>query len=181
MTTYGGYIIELHRIPAQGPQAENKTKKPVIVQAGLVGTSADFIIGSATFDATNTSEMSGNLGLELAKRGYDVWLSNNRGGKYGMAHESLSAKDAKFWKWTFEQMSEQDTTAIVDFVLAKTGAEKLHYVGQSQGTALMWALLATNETINAKLASYVAISPITRLGNANTTGRAFINIFEKLL
>lgn len=181
MTTYGGYIIELHRIPAQGPQASNKTKRPVIVQAGLVGTSADFIIGSATFDATNTSEMSGNLGLELAKRGYDVWLSNNRGGKYGMAHESLSAKDAKFWKWTFEQMSEQDTTAIVDFVLAKTGADKLHYVGQSQGTALMWALLATNETINSKLASYVAISPITRLGSANTTGRAFINIFERLL
>lgn len=125
--------------------------------------------------------MSANLGLELAKRGYDVWLSNNRGGVYGMNHTSLKPSDPKFWAWTFEQMSAEDTPAIIDFVLNKTGSEKVHYVGQSQGTALMFALLSTDQTVNRKLASYVAISPITHLAKANTTGRAFIDIFELLL
>lgn len=181
MTTSGGYSIELHRIPGDQNGQISEDKKPVILQAGLVGTSADYIIGSASFSLTNTSDMSGNLGLELAKRGYDVWLSNNRGGVYGMKHTSLNSEDPKFWAWTFEQMAEEDTPSIIDFVLEKTGAEKLHYVGQSQGTALMFALLSTDQTVNEKLASYVAISPITRLGKANTTGRTFIELFAPIL
>lgn len=147
-----------------------------------MGTSADFILGSASISLTNASQMSGNLGLELAKRGYDVWLSNNRGGLYGMGHTSLQPNDPLFWAWTFEQIAEEDTPSIIDFVLNATKAEKLHYVGQSQGTALMFALLSTDPTtVNRKLASYVAISPITRLGGAKTVGRAFIDIFAPAL
>ena len=33
----------------------------------------------------------------LADAGYDVWIGNNRGTKYGMRHISLGHKDPKFW------------------------------------------------------------------------------------
>ena len=33
----------------------------------------------------------------LADAGYDVWLGNNRGTKYGIRHVSLNHKDPKFW------------------------------------------------------------------------------------
>ena len=33
----------------------------------------------------------------LAREGYDVWMGNNRGSKYGINHKTLSTKDKEFW------------------------------------------------------------------------------------
>ena len=35
----------------------------------------------------------------LAGQGYDVWLANNRGTRYGQYHTSLDTKSAEFWNF----------------------------------------------------------------------------------
>ena len=75
MTTSGGYIIELHRIVLKSGDSNRNTKNhPVILQPGLMGTSSDFLMASADFSPDAGAPMGADMGLELFKRGYDVWL-----------------------------------------------------------------------------------------------------------
>lgn len=50
--------------------------------------------------------------FQLASNGYDVWLGNSRGSKYGRTHSSLdpdSPEDMKkFWEFSFVEMGEFD-------------------------------------------------------------------------
>ena len=57
----------------------------------------------------------------LARAGFDVWMGNNRGSAYGMAHTSLSKDDKKFWDFYQKDMGMIDTPMFIDFILEKTG------------------------------------------------------------
>lgn len=37
---------------------------------------------------------------------------------------------------SFDEMAKYDLPATIDFILKKTGQDKLHYVGHSQGTTI---------------------------------------------
>ena len=70
----------------------------------------------------------------LARAGYDVWMGNNRGSKYGSYHKTLSTEDRAFWDFYQEDMGTKDLPAFIDFVTDKTGLESISYVGHSMGT-----------------------------------------------
>mmetsp|Transcript_15439 Transcript_15439/g.26121 ORF Transcript_15439/g.26121 Transcript_15439/m.26121 type:complete len:84 (+) Transcript_15439:502-753(+) len=74
--------------------------------------------------------------FKLVEAGYDVWLGNQRGTKYSLGHTSLNyKKDKKYWEFSFTEMGDFDAPAQIDYVRGSTGAEKLTYIGHSQGTA----------------------------------------------
>ena len=70
----------------------------------------------------------------LSRAGYDVWMGNNRGSKYGMGHKTLDPKDRDFWDFYQADMGTKDLPAFIDFILDKTGHQTLSYVGHSEGT-----------------------------------------------
>jgi len=117
VTTYQGYQLELHRIllPEWWPLLGYIPRYPVILQPGLVGTSSDFVMASdkVSFDPDIIGQ---NMGFELAKQNYDVWLSNNRGSEYGLGHVRLNPKNQSFWQFSFDEIAQFDTPAIVDYV-----------------------------------------------------------------
>lgn len=41
-----------------------------------------------------------------------------------------------FSSCSFDEMAKYDLPATIDFILKKTGQDKLHYVGHSQGTTI---------------------------------------------
>lgn len=102
----------------------------------------------------------------LANEGYDVWLANNRGTRYGTAHVSLDTKSEEFWSFSQEQMGLYDLPANIDFVLAQTGQESLTYVGHSQGTTQM-LLGASLEPayFQGRVNLFVALAPVAQLHN----------------
>ena len=59
--------------------------------------------------------------------------------------------------------------------------EKLHFIGHSQGSAVMFALLSQTERYNQVVQSFTAISPITRIGSARTSFRPLIAALSPLL
>ena len=89
----------------------------------MLGTSADFIIASEQ-NPKSTDEIGQNMGFELAKQGFDVWLTNNRGSRYGMDHLVLSSKKSKFWDFSFDEIARFDVSAFVDYVTNVTGQSK---------------------------------------------------------
>lgn len=147
---------------------EDSTKKVVLLQHGLFDSSDSWIC--------NHEKKS--IPFILANMGYDVWLGNNRGNKYSRNHIYFNPnKDKEFWKFSFHEMGQYDLPAMINFILKKTGREKISYIGHSQGTSQLFsALTYNNEYFSAKLNSFIALGPVTSLTNI---GSSFIKIMAE--
>lgn len=82
VTTKDGYILGVHRIVNHKIDDSQRHKRPVILQHGLLASSVDFVEnspGGCIDEKVVAGVVGNNLGFELAKRGYDVWMPNTRG------------------------------------------------------------------------------------------------------
>ncbi|EEC17547.1 lipase, putative, partial [Ixodes scapularis] len=94
VTTEDGYILEIQRIPwgRNGAFVDRTSTTPVLVQHGILASSADFV----------NNFYNQSLGFLLADAGYDVWLGNSRGNTY-TSHVNLSRKGREFWNFIYIQ------------------------------------------------------------------------------
>jgi len=147
--TEDGYILELHRIPKPGAT-------PVLIQHGLLASSAEWVI------------MGPEKGLAyyLSQKNYDVWMGNNRGNRYSKKHKSLSTDSKEFWDFSFNELGNYDLPAMIDHVLNQTNAEKIQYIGHSQGTTSFWAMCAQRPEYCNKIISMQALAPVAYLDYA---------------
>jgi pimeloyl-ACP methyl ester carboxylesterase len=78
-----------------------------------------------------------SIAYQLAHKGYNVWVGNNRGTKFSMRHTKLdSSRDTKeFYDYSFFELGKYDLPANIDYVLKATGKDKVSYIGHSQGTS----------------------------------------------
>ena len=81
------------------------------MQHGMGGDGIEFIINYPQLAPAFT----------LAREGYDVWLGNNRGGRFGMNHTSLKTDDSRFWDFDYEEMGIFDLPAEIDHIVNITG------------------------------------------------------------
>ena len=108
--TLDGYVSQLYRIP--GKAGEQPLHKPAVLM--MAGIECDMNFWTSN-DPTITPA------FVLANAGYDVWLANNRGTRFGTAHVSLDTKSEEYWNFNQEQMALYDLPANIDFVLKHTG------------------------------------------------------------
>lgn len=170
--------------------------KPVILQHGLLSSSSDFIINSTGGDLLDTTmacdnpdhdfvevglkpdtnaKVGNNLGFELARRGMDVWMPNIRGNSYSRKHTTMSADalmDKSYWDFSFDEMIKYDMPAIISYILKKTNSSTVSYVGHSQGCQIMFGLLSTQAKYNALVKPFIALSPVTTVGNVKSPLKA---------
>ena len=129
VTTEDGYILTVHRIPGSLNETIQQNPKPIaFLQHGLTGDSSEFML-NAPLKAP---------AFILSREGYDVWMGNNRGCKFSIAHHTLNLKNAGdkeiFWNFDFEEMGLYDIPAMVDYALNLTGNSKLTLIGHSMGS-----------------------------------------------
>lgn len=72
--------------------------------------------------------------LQLAEAGYDVWIGNNRGTEYSQKHDHFTTDDPEFWAWSWAEMGAYDDVANIKAIKEQSGADKIFYIGYSQGT-----------------------------------------------
>lgn len=126
-----------------------KKKYPILICHGL-GANRQY------FKAKDEDSLVRNL----QRAGYDVFLMDLRG--------RSDAGETGYWfgkhtySYDIDAYINQDLDAAVDFVLKKTGAPKLNYIGHSMGGIIMHARLGTlNES---RVANFIAIaSPMSFL------------------
>ena len=83
--------------------------------------------------------------LLLADAGYQVFIGNNRGTEYSQGHETLTVDDPEFWQWTWGEMGIYDGVANIRMMKERTGADKVFYIGYSQGNVQMFYALTKLE------------------------------------
>uniref|UniRef100_T1JNG7 Lipase n=1 Tax=Strigamia maritima TaxID=126957 RepID=T1JNG7_STRMM len=162
LTTADGYFISIQRIPhgKNGPDV-NITRKPVLIQHGLLSSSAAWV--------SNTADK--NLPYLLADAGYDVWLGNVRGTLFGRKHAFFSPTDEEFWNYSFDEIAKYDIPAIIDTILNVTGYNQIYYVGHSMGTTVMFALLSSQPKYNEIIKGMFAMAPVAYVGNIRSPVR----------
>merc|ERR1711860_210687 len=152
VTTEDGYRLEMHRIPfgKRSPLEPGVTRPVVYLQHGLLCSSADWVMGYDTK----------SLGYILADAGYDVWLGNYRGNTYSRYHETLDPNKNEFWKFSWNEMGTYDIPAMIDTILAETGAEKIHYIGHSMGTTGLMVMADKRTEYLDKLIMVNLLAPV---------------------
>ena len=133
--TDDGYILNMFRVQLRGFLRRRK-KPAVLLQHGLLSSADTWVI--------NKDDVA--PAFQLARAGYDVWLGNSRGSKYGRSHVSLdpdSEEDSEsFWRYSFVDMGEHDLPIQIEYVRDYTQQDKITYVGHSLGAAVATVLAA---------------------------------------
>uniref|UniRef100_A0A7G3B1V7 Putative triglyceride lipase-cholesterol esterase n=1 Tax=Lutzomyia longipalpis TaxID=7200 RepID=A0A7G3B1V7_LUTLO len=155
--TEDGYLLTMHRIPyGRTNESGPAPNKPVVfLQHGLLSSSTDWVV---------IGPDNGALGYLLADAGYDVWMGNARGNVWSRKHVSLNPDNPltrhQFWDFSWHEIAIYDIPAMIDFILKTTGRAKLHYVGHSQGTTVLFVMLSLKPQYSDKLLSAQALAPV---------------------
>lgn len=153
--TEDGYVLKIHRVL---PRKHSTQKGQAFLMHGLFRNSSDFI-------ATGPKIA---LAYYLADNGYDVWMGNARGNKYSMHHEEYPHTSKEFWKFSFHEIGLFDVSTMLDFMLDYTKEAKTFYVGHSQGTCSLLALLSTVPRYNEMIIQGHLLAPAVFMKNSSS-------------
>ncbi|XP_026264763.2 gastric triacylglycerol lipase isoform X2 [Urocitellus parryii] len=110
----------------------------------------------------------GKKNSENKDAGYDVWLGNSRGNTWSRRNLYYSPDSVEFWAFSFDEMAKYDLPATIDFIVKKTGQEKIHYVGHSQGTTIGFIAFSTNPTLARRIKTFYALAPVATVKYATS-------------
>ncbi|KAF8893876.1 triacylglycerol lipase [Infundibulicybe gibba] len=153
--TKDGYLLGLHRLPSkQGKKKDSpgtSTGNPVVyLHHGL-------LMNSEIWVCLTDAERS--LPFVLVEQGFDVWFGNNRGNKYSKKSIHHGPNSSKFWDFSIDDFAWHDIPDTINYILEITKAEKLSYIGFSQGTAQAFAALSIHPQLNEKINVFIALAP----------------------
>lgn len=155
--TEDGYFLRMHRVRCLNPNPALMALGggyPILIMHGLFQSSGSFI----------TSEER-SIAFWFAARGYSVYLGNNRA-VFDMGHRTFSRHSPAFWDYDVGDLAMYDLPAMVDYVRAQTGFDKVAYIGHSQGNAIAFIALSQwyRPELGDKLSYFGALAPAVFIG-----------------
>ncbi|KAG5876454.1 hypothetical protein JTB14_032687 [Gonioctena quinquepunctata] len=170
VTTYDGYILNVHRIPYG--RSGRRNNKVAYLQHGLLMASSDWVLFGP----------EKSLAYILADEGYDVWMGNSRGNLYSRNHTTLNPdEDAVFWQFSWNELGSIDLPTIIDYVLEQTGTDGVHYVGHSQGTTSFYVMGSSRPEYNKKIKVHVSLAPVAFMNNLKSPLLRIMAFWQKPL
>ena len=155
VTTEDGFILTTFHVTGNSSGKFTPTKPPVLIQHGDYGDGAGWL---------RYYPVGKPMHLQLADDGYDVWIGNNRGTNYSQERtDDLKPTDEAYWNWSWAAMGIYDDVANIKAIKQQSGAEKVFYLGYSQGTVQMFYALAHLEDsfFVDNLYKFLAFAPCT--------------------
>uniref|UniRef100_A0A1I8NU82 Lipase n=1 Tax=Stomoxys calcitrans TaxID=35570 RepID=A0A1I8NU82_STOCA len=155
LTTTDGYILTVFRIPYshRGKTRNNVTtaSRPPVLLMNCVQCSSDIWVLLGPHNG---------LPFMLANFGYDVWLANARGNVYSEKHIKFEPSSTAFWEFSLDEIGNIDVPATIDYILAATNSQSLHYVGFSMGVTAFVMALASHPSYNQKIRTSHLLAPV---------------------
>lgn len=99
----------------------------------------------------------------MAEEGFDVWMGNARGNYYSRRHVRLNPNailSTAFWQFSWDEIGNIDLPTMIDYALARSGQDRLHYVGHSQGSTSFFVMTSLRPQYNQKIISMHAFAPV---------------------
>ncbi|CAG9854005.1 unnamed protein product [Phyllotreta striolata] len=167
--TEDGYVLRMHRVAGRNGTKGYMAKRDrpaVLFVHGLASSSFHWVVAGP----------NKSLALQLADQGFDVWLGNTRGNTWSRQHITLNPDidHEAFWQFSYEQCGQYDLPAKIDYIIAKTGQQKIFYVGHSQGTSIFFAMAALRPEYNDKIALFTAFAPVVYLKHMSSPMYRFL-------
>lgn len=166
--------------------------KPVLIQHGLQ-LSSDFYVMNPGKESLGTLKFVGIINWNwfyffyieaffLADQCSDIWLTNSRGNRYSRKHITKDPDDAAsgFWNFTWTEMGKFDLPASIDYILSETSHSKVRYIGHSEGTTMLLALLSLRPEYNQKISIANLMAPIAFENNAAIEAKVVFDLFLEL-
>ncbi|KNE69808.1 hypothetical protein AMAG_14344 [Allomyces macrogynus ATCC 38327] len=155
--TDDGFVLAIDRITH--PTRYDATKPPIILMHGLFQGSGVFVTSGPH-----------SLAFFLAEHGFAVYLANNRCDRavtsFGKTkhHTHRSRRDPGFWDWTLSTIARHDFPAIIAHVRTDAKAERVVWIGHSQGNAQAFLGLHYHPHLNHQLVTLIALAPALFMG-----------------
>ena len=153
--TEDGYILNLWHIA----QNTIDPKKVVFIQPGFTCTSWVFF-----------QNEKNSLPFMLTDLGYDVWLANNRGTIFSTDHISKDSGDLNgdYWDFSMDENVMYDLPANIEYIKKYTGAEKVEYIGHSQGTTIFFMLYMHNPSyVESTINKFISLGTVPNIAYTN--------------
>lgn len=165
-------------------------KRPVLFNHGLLESSTIWLINSRRVLAKplpndnlcspiklDQGTLNGpdllNAPMMLANHGYDVWLMSLRGTDWSLGHDQYNSTQPEFWDYSLDDFGLRDIPAVIEHISRETGAPKVGYVGHSQATFSVFALLSTFPEYADKIEPVVAVAPVAYMDSTTSFARVF--------
>lgn len=151
--TEDGYILTAFRIVGARNCRGGKRRLPILLMHGLLQSSDSWI----------DSGPKTGLAYLISDACHDLWLGNTRGNYYSRDHIYFNPdRDAAFWQFSVDEIGYYDVPAFIDYILGKTKADKLNYIGFSQGAGTFFIMCSERPGYCNKTESMIALAPSTR-------------------
>lgn len=82
-----------------------------------------------------------------------------------------------YWDFGFDQLAKYDIPAFIESILIESKADKIIYVGHSQGSTQFKAALVERPELGEKIQAFVALGPVISLNNVDD--HMIINLLAK--
>lgn len=126
-------------------------KRVIYLQHGLADSSDTWIVNDEHLAPA----------FILANKGFDVWVGNSRGNRY--SNHKMSKIPLNFWDFSFHEMATYDLPAAFTYINKITN-RKIHYIGHSQGTLIMFIALSLElKAVTSNIQSFHAFGPVAYL------------------
>lgn len=185
--TKDGYHVHLVRIINPYLKPGTPLKRPIVFNHGLIESSTIWLINSHNVGPVEREGLCDTLPLDmeavknstefvngpmmLSNFGYDVWLMSMRGTDFSMYNQEMDPSLPEFWDYSLDNFGLDDVPTVINYIRRQTGFKKVGYIGHSQATFSVFALLSAKPEFADVIEPVIAVAPVAYMHHTTSIAR----------